>query len=248
MIKVGIIGGTGKLGRDIIAVLSGQEEIAVGAVVTRRGNSYAGQALDTLVPQADGSIIIRDSISEAAEFSDLFIDCTSARTMMDDNFRSYSLANRPLIVATTGFNAEDLERIAELSAAIPVVMCPNFSIGVYRFLKLVRLAAVEFGMNADIDILESHHKYKKDKPSGTALAIQKAIGSTGVEAPVTIHSVRAGNIIGEHSVMFTTGDNERIELSHKVYSRQGFSQGVISTVKWIADKQPGLFGIADIFG
>ena len=126
-------------------------------------------------------------------------------------------------------------------------MCPNFSIGVYKFLKLIRLAATEFGVDSDIDIIEYHHKFKKDKPSGTAMAIEQSIRDTGVRELIHTHSIRSGNIIGEHSVLFTTKDNERIEISHKIYSREGFSKGVIDTIKWISNKESGLFGIEDIF-
>lgn len=104
-----------------------------------------------------------------------------------------------------------------LAESIPLVICPNFSIGVYKFLKSIKLASIGFSINTDINILEYHHKFKKDKPSGTAIAIANTIRESGFEERINIHSVRAGNIVGEHSVLFTTNDNERIEISHKIY-------------------------------
>lgn len=246
MIKVGIVGGTGKLGKDIIKLLSDQTDILIGAVVARKGNPFVGNDLGSLIDGLFPNILIEDNIPDSINKCDIYIDCTSAEAMMS-NYDAYRLANKPVIIATTGFNTEDIERLSTLSSSIPIVICPNFSIGVFKFLKLNKLAATEFGMNSDIDIFEYHHKYKKDKPSGTAIAIAHSIKDTGLEDPINIHSVRSGNIIGEHSVMFTTNDNERIEIAHKIYSRAGFSKGVIETIKWISSKQAGLYGIEDIF-
>lgn len=246
MIRVGIVGGTGKLGRDIIKLLLDQADISIGAVIARRNNPYVGKDLGALIDDRSTNIVIQDNITDTIEKCDLYIDCTTADSTMT-NYDAYSLANKPVVIATTGFTQGDIERIAKLSVSMPIVICPNFSIGVYKFLKLIKLAAEEFGLISDLDIFEYHHKFKKDKPSGTAIAIANTIRDSGIEDQISIHSVRSGNIIGEHSVLFTTNDNERIEISHKIYSREGFSKGVIQTIKWISRKQSGLYGIEDIF-
>jgi 4-hydroxy-tetrahydrodipicolinate reductase len=247
MIKVGIVGGTGKLGKDILGLLLDHEEMEVGAVITRRNNKYVGGDAGALTDNRTTGITVTDDILAAKDCCDLFIDCTNAQAFMEDNYGAYVLTNKPVIVATTGFNAQDTDKIARLAQSAAVVICPNFSIGVFQFLKLVRLAAREFGIHSDIDIFDYHHKMKKDKPSGTALKIRDAIQDTGLETPIAIHSVRAGHMIGEHSVLFTTEENERIELSHKIYSREGFSRGVITAIKWINQRETGLYGLEDIF-
>lgn len=246
MIRVGIVGGTGKLGKDIIRLLIEHTEITLGAVVARKNNPFAGKELGSLIESQITDIIIQDDILGASEKCDLYIDCTNVDSFME-NYDAYVLGNKPVIIATTGFESKDMEKINLLAESIPVVICPNFSIGVYKFLKLIKLAASEFCIDANIDILEYHHKFKKDKPSGTAIEIAKTIRESGFEEQINVHSVRAGNIVGEHSVLFTTDDNERIEISHKIYSRDGFSRGVMETIKWIIDKDVGLYGIEDIF-
>lgn len=246
MIRVGVVGGTGRLGRDIIKLIVEREDIVVGAVTTRSNNLFAGKDVGSLVDDRIVGTIIRDNLVETIEYCDVYIDCTIAEAFME-NYDTYLLAGKPVIIATTGFSEQELERIKILGRAIPVAICPNFSIGVYKFLKLIKLAAKEFGVDADIDVFEYHHKYKKDKPSGTAVQMVNSIRDSGIDEPINIHSVRAGNIIGEHSVLFTTSDNERIELSHKIYAREGFSRGVVTAIKWIADKEAGLYGLEDIF-
>ncbi|WP_040952071.1 4-hydroxy-tetrahydrodipicolinate reductase [Gorillibacterium massiliense] len=247
MTRVGIVGGTGKLGRDIVKMLIDHKEISIGAVVTRKGSSFVGKDLSTLTDNGIAGVVIEDELLGTGDKCDLYMDCTSADSFLD-NYDAYVENKRPVIFATTGFEPVHMDKIQQLAERVPVVVCPNFSIGVYKFLKLIKLAAVEFGVSADIDIIEYHHKFKKDKPSGTALAIADALRDSGFERDITMHSVRAGNIIGEHHVQLTTDDNERIEISHKAYSREGFSKGVLETIHWIMQKEEaGLYGIGDIF-
>lgn len=244
MIRVGIVGGTGKLGSDIIRLLMDHNEITLGAVIARKINPFVGKDVGSIIDKQNTDIRIQDDVLGSREKCDVYIDCTNADSFIN-NYEAYVLSNKPVIIATTGFDSKQMRKIHELAESIPVVICPNFCIGVYKFLKLIRLAAIEYGLNADIDIFEYHHKHKKDKPSGTAMAIASTIRDTGREEHIHLHSVRAGNIIGEHSILFTN-DNERIEISHKIYSREGFSRGVIETIKWMIHQEAGLFGIEDI--
>lgn len=247
MIRVGIVGGTGKLGKDILGLLLDHTEITVGAVIVRKSNRDIGRDIGFLIDNRLTNIHIVDDILESSDHCDVYIDCTNANSFINDNYDAYVLVNKPIIIATTGFNSDHIEQISKLAQSTAVVICPNFSIGVLKFLKLVEMAAREFGMNSDIDIFELHHKHKIDKPSGTAIKMVDTIKGTGVEDDISIHSVRAGNIIGEHSVVFTTDENERIELSHKIYSRESFAKGVIQTIKWIVHNGTGLYGLEDIF-
>lgn len=247
MIRVGIVGATGKLGRDIAGLLTQREDMAVGAVIGRSGSPWIGQDLGMVTGSGETGLRITGDLLATKDECDVYIDCTHAKALMEDNFPAYALLHKPVIVATTGFGPAELERLTGLSLSMPVAICPNFSMGVYKFLKLVRLAAEEFGQHADIDVSEIHHKFKKDQPSGTAKKIRDTILQTGVESPVHMHSIRAGQVIGEHSVLFTTPENERIELSHKVYSREGFAQGVFTVIQWISQRPPGLYGLEDIF-
>jgi 4-hydroxy-tetrahydrodipicolinate reductase len=250
MLKVGIAGGTGKLGKDILAQLLDHGEIAVGAVIARRGNPFVGKDAGALIGRLPVGVEISGELASTRDCCDVYIDCTNADAFRT-NAEAYLAAGKPVIIATTGFDAEGHDSIGLLARNVPVVVCPNFSIGVYKFLKLVRLAAEMLDSDMDIDILEYHHKQKKDMPSGTAKKLADTIrevrGNTGSATEVSIHSIRAGNLIGEHSVSFINGENERIELSHKIFSRDSFAKGIVQTVKWIHEQDVGLYGIEDIF-
>lgn len=252
MIRVGIAGGTGRLGKEMAGLLLQQEDMGVGAVIGRRGSPLAGADLGELLGMGPLGRTVAGTIEETLDQCDVYIDVTNAQGFRQ-NAPAYREARKPLIIGTTGFDAEGLEQIKELSRHMPVAVCPNFSIGVYKFLKLVRYAASLLDAGMDVDVIEAHHKMKKDSPSGTAKKLMEAVKEErrklGVDDPVVhAHSIRAGSIVGDHSVIFTGLDNERIELTHRVQSRDGFAQGVLHSVRWIAGKDHGLYGLDDLFG
>lgn len=255
MIRVGVVGGTGKLGKDIIGLLSGHGDMEAAAVVTRKGNPYAGKDISALTGGGEetGRRITED-IRETFGLCDVYIDCTNAEVFRE-NAGAYLEVRKPVILATTGFDDEGEKQIRALSRLVPVVVAPNLSIGVYRFLQLVRTAAQLLDAGVDIDIVEAHHKGKKDSPSGTANRLKEIIGEerrrkTGAEAEreISVHSIRAGAIVGEHTVQFISGDNERITLSHAIESRTAFAEGAVRAVKWIMGQDQGLYGPEDVFG
>lgn len=161
MIRVGVVGGTGKLGREIIRLLMNHADLSLGAVITRKGNVLVGEDAGCLVDGRKTGIVIQDQILATIDQCDMYIDCTNAEALLAENDRAYSIACKPVVIATTGLINEDMERIEKLSESMPIVVCPNFSIGVYKFLKLVQLAATEFGNYSDIDIFEYHHKTER---------------------------------------------------------------------------------------
>ncbi len=171
----------------------------------------------------------------------------------------------PIVIGTTGFNPRQLRQIRTLAARTPTVLAPNMSLGVNLLLDLVGQVARSLGDAYDVEIVEAHHRFKKDAPSGTALALARAAGDAlgrrlervGVEGrsgfgerkttDIGLLSVRAGDIAGEHTVMFG-GIGERIELVHRAHSRDAFARGAIRAAQWLADKEPGLYGMRDVLG
>ena len=171
----------------------------------------------------------------------------------------------PLVVGSTGFSAEAKAQIGELAHAIPIVMSPNMSIGVNLVIEIAAQLATRLGKDFDIDILESHHRHKKDAPSGTALRLAEEIAKALLRRPEEIRTSRVGNIgerkreeigvqtlrggdvVGEHTVYFF-GDGERIELTHRASSREQFGRGALRAAKWIQGKAPGLYGMSDVLG
>ncbi|MDX1605885.1 MAG: 4-hydroxy-tetrahydrodipicolinate reductase, partial [Candidatus Competibacterales bacterium] len=173
---------------------------------------------------------------------------------------------RSLVIGTTGFDPQQRERIAAAARDIPVVFAPNMSAGVNLCLKLLQTAARALGDEVDIEIIEAHHRHKVDAPSGTALRMGEEVaralgrnledcavyareGHTGERHPGSIGfaTVRAGDIVGEHTVMFADA-GERIEITHKASSRLTFARGAVRAARWLSGRGPGLYDMQDVLG
>ena len=173
---------------------------------------------------------------------------------------------KALVIGTTGMDESLLSEINSASSAIPIVVAPNMSVGVNVLFKLTELAAKTLGADSDIEITEAHHRHKVDAPSGTALKLGQTIadamgtdlesravytrkGKTGArkEGSIGFQSVRAGDIVGEHTIMFA-GTGERLELVHKATSRRNYAEGALRAAQWLANKSSGLFDMQDVLG
>ena len=152
----------------------------------------------------------------------------------------------PLVIGTTGLEASDLEAIDAAGSEIAVLQASNMSLGIAVLTKLAREASVAMGPDVDIEIIESHHRFKKDAPSGTANALADAIRQTHGERP-PIHSTRLGDEIGRHTV-FVAALGERLELTHVATDRDVFARGALRAAEWLARQKPGRDSIADVVG
>ncbi len=171
---------------------------------------------------------------------------------------------RAMVIGTTGFTGEDKGRIAEAAKRIPVVMAANFAVGVNAAYKLAEIAAGILGDAYDVEIVEAHHRHKVDAPSGTALHLGQVVaqslgrdleknavfgrkGDLGERKPKQIgfHSIRGGDIVGEHSVIFA-GAGERVEVTVRSQSRATYAAGALRAAKWLQGRAPGLYGMADV--
>ena len=170
------------------------------------------------------------------------------------------------VLGTTGLTPEEQAAVDAAATKVPVVQSSNYSLGVNLLLDLVRRAAATLGEEYDIEVVEMHHRMKKDAPSGTALMLAKAAaegrdvdlddvaiyGREGLvgERPageIAIHALRGGSVVGDHTVMFA-GDVERVEITHKAQSREAFAAGALRAAEWTAGKQPGLYSMRDVLG
>ncbi len=147
----------------------------------------------------------------------------------------------PLVIGTTGHPSTNLRAMQEAAKIVPLLYSPNFSLGMSVCLDLVSRIAQKLKDLATIEIIEAHHAQKKDKPSGTALSLAKAVGKE-----VPIHSIRAGDIVGDHTVIFALG-GERIEIKHQAHNRDAFALGALRAAKFLLDKPAGLYTLKDIF-
>jgi 4-hydroxy-tetrahydrodipicolinate reductase len=204
-------------------------------------------------------------MSKGLTSSDVVIDFSRSEATFD-LIKQALKTKTPMLIGTTGFEARQLTRIKRAAETIPILLAPNTSIGVNSTLALLESAAKMLGKKADIEIVEAHHKHKLDAPSGTAIrmgeTIADAIGQKFSKRQVTqsrfdnrirkkgeigLSSIRAGEIIGEHKVMFVL-DNEEIVIEHKAHNRQCFAEGAVEAAIWLAKQKPGYYSMQDFLG
>lgn len=262
-IRVAIAGAGGRMGRQLIQAAAQLEGVQLGAALERPGSSLLGSDAGELAGIARTGVNVTDSLDEVADCFDVFIDFTRPEGTLS-HLEFCRQHGKGIVIGTTGFDEAGKRAISDAAAQIPVVFAANFSVGVNVMLKLLEKAARVMGDYTDIEIVEAHHRHKVDAPSGTALAMGEAIaqamdkdlkdcavysreGYTGERVPGSIGfaTVRAGDIVGEHTAMFAdTG--ERIEITHKASSRMTFANGAVRSALWLSGKKNGLYDMRDV--
>jgi 4-hydroxy-tetrahydrodipicolinate reductase len=210
-------------------------------------------------------VTIGDRIEQHLESSTVIIDFTNPEASLS-YLRAATKKAVPIVIATTGFNAKQLAELKRLSRRTPTLLSANTSLGVNVLVSLLGKAAKMLGDDYDVEIVEAHHRFKKDAPSGTALALGKSVatalnrdldkigingrkGMVGERSTkeIALLSVRAGDIVGEHTVIFG-GIGERLEFIHRAHSRDTFARGAIRAALWLAKQKPGLYDMQDVLG
>jgi len=262
-VRIAISGAAGRMGRTLIAAIAAHAELRLSAALEQpRSEQLAVDAGVLAGLEPLGVALTADAA--AAEF-DVLVDFSAPAATLAVLPVCVD-AGRGLVIGTTGFDADGLARIREASAHIPVVMAPNMSVGVNLALRLIRLAAEALGEEADVEIVEAHHHHKVDAPSGTALRMGEVVaaalgrdleavadhGRHGITGPrersrIGFHSIRAGDVIGDHTVLFATA-GERLEITHKASSRDNFALGALRAAGFCARAPAGLYGMHDVLG
>lgn len=234
MIKLGVLGAGGRMGRRVIELAKEDKDFEVMFALERRGHPMAGKGLGPIKvsSSADGIFLV-----------DVAVDFTVPEAAME-NLNYVLKYKKPLVLGTTGFKDDEAGRIKEAAKSIAVVFSPNMSIGVNLLFGLAADVAQKLGSAYDIEIVEAHHKAKKDAPSGTAKKLGQVI-SDATGRNITIHAIRAGDIIGDHTIVYA-GNHERIEIKHQAHSRDVFALGALRAAKWVAHKPPGLYSMQDV--
>ena len=210
-------------------------------------------------------IVIRDDLSAAMERGEVVIDFSTPEATLE-HLRIVVQHRRPMVIGTTGFSAPELAELKALVKPIPCVLSPNMSVGVNIIFKVIAEMAKSFGEEYDIEVIEAHHRLKKDAPSGTALkmgeilarAMNRDLDQVGVYArkgligerrrgEIGIQAIRAGDIVGDHTVLFG-GMGERVEVTHRVQSRDTFARGALRAARWVVKQPPGLYDMMDVLG
>lgn len=261
--RVAIIGASGRMGKTLIDAVNQKAGLTVSAAIERPDSSLIGVDAGELAGVGKLGVTVVGAIEEVINQFDVLIDFTTPETTTH-NLEVCVAHNKKIIIGTTGFDESGLAAIDQAAQKIAVIFAANFSVGVNLCLKLLAQTAEVLDEGYDIEVIEGHHRHKVDAPSGTALRMGQVVadtlgrdlkecavygreGITGARDADTIGfaTVRAGDIVGDHTVLFAT-EGERVEITHKASSRMTFAKGAARCCGWIADKSTGLFDMQDV--
>jgi 4-hydroxy-tetrahydrodipicolinate reductase len=263
-VKIAVAGASGRMGRMLIEATLKDEGAVLAAAFDRPGSTVIGKNAGELVGLSS-DVLVTDNVREALAKADCLIDFTRPEGTLE-HLRLCRELGVALVIGTTGFEEAGKAEIQAAAQDIPVVFAPNMAVGVNVVFKLLDLAARILNQGYDIEVVEAHHKFKVDAPSGTALRMGEVVanalgrdlkecaiygreGVTGERDPSTIGfaTVRGGDIVGDHNVMFC-GIGERVEIAHKAGSRMPYALGSLRAARFLADKKAGLFDMQDVLG
>ena len=234
MVKLGIAGVCGKIGRRIYELASFDRDFEVTLGLEKKGTPMIGREL--------GKIKV-SSIPDGIFLVDVFVDFTTPEET-EANIDYVARYKKAYVLGTTGLNDAQLKKVEDISKVIPVVFSPNMSVGVNVLFTMLPEIAKRLGPDYSIEIVEAHHKAKKDAPSGTAKKFAQILAdATRKEIPT--HAIRLGDIVGDHTIIFC-GNSERIEIKHQAHSRDLFALGALKAAKWIMGKPAGLYSMQDV--
>lgn len=265
MIRAVVSGAAGRMGSRIIALMKETEELSLVGALENKGHQAIGKDAGEVAGIGKTGIIISEDLESLINSCDVIIDFTLPSATLGR--LNTALKNRKaMVIGTTGFKKEEIADIRSLVNEIPCLMAPNMSVGVNLLLKVIADIARVLKDDYDVEIIEAHHRMKKDAPSGTAIKMAQVIadalgrnldevgtyarkGMIG-ERPkkeIGLQTIRAGDIIGEHTILFG-GLGERIEVTHRVSSRDTFARGALRAALWVVNQKPGLYDMQDVLG
>jgi len=256
--RVCVLGPSGRMGRAVIDAAAGRDEVRIAAAVDRADAGGIGM-------EVVAGVVTTADLAAGFAASDVYVDFTTPAST-----RAAAIAararKRAAVIGTTGLSADDEAAVDALAEVAPIVVAANFSLGVNLVLGLVRTAARALGTEWDAEVVETHHRAKRDAPSGTALMIARAIaaghgsnyddvkrhtrdGDVGARprGEIGVSAVRGGDVVGEHTAYFF-GAAERIEISHRATSRAIFAAGALRAAAWVVGKPPGRYDMLAVLG
>ncbi len=266
MMRTVITGVSGRMGGTLLRLAREASEITVVGATARPGSSAVGQdaALAARQNEPMGLTVVDDLGQALEQGAQVVIDFTSAEASVE-HARLCSVRGVPMVIGSTGFTLEAREEVAAFARSVPVVLAPNTSVGVNVVIQVAAELARVLGEGFDVEVLETHHRMKKDAPSGTALrlaeVLAQALGRTSEDLvysrrgwsgarsqrEIGVQALRGGDVVGEHTVFFL-GEGERIELTHRATSRDQFGKGALRAAGWVVAQRPGLYDMADVLG
>ena len=245
MIKIVISGISGKMGERIGALASQDKNFEIAGALEVSSSPAIGKDIGELLAIGKINKKIETDFNKIAPFCDVLIEFTACSATLE-HLEIAVKNKKATVIGTTGFSKDEVEKIKNASKKIPIVFSPNMSIGANLMFEITEEIAKALGEDYEAEIIEAHHNQKKDAPSGTAKRLGEAVSKVKGKMP-QIHSMRMGDIVGDHTVIFA-GIGERVELTHRAHSRDAFAKGALDAVKFLIGKQPGLYTMADVIG
>jgi len=263
MINVIVCGGCGKMGSKVAQLIYQNKDMGLIGIIESPSHPDIGKVWGRSLGIGETGILIKDDLEEIIQNADQIVEFTNPQVSLE-HLEIVSKYKKAMIMGTTGFSSKEIEIINKLAQGTPFLLSPNMSLGVNLLFKLAAETAAALGDDYDIEIVEAHHRFKKDAPSGTAKKLAQEIakakvinldevaiyGREGIigergKGEIGIHSIRSGDITGEHTVMFTAL-GERLELTHKAHSRDTFAHGTIQAIKFMKGKPSGFYEMKDV--
>ncbi len=266
MIRVVVCGAMGRMGKAVLAVLRDRTHgcVLAGAVEAARHPALGRDAFEAAgLGRAD--VPVSDDFARAIGEADVAVDFTHAGSSVE-HARATAAAGKAIVIGSTGLTAEQTAAVRAAAGSVPCVLSPNMSVGVNLMFKTAADMAKVLGDDYDVEIVEVHHRFKKDSPSGTAVkladAVADALGRTMKDAGVYgrrgmvgertrneigVFAIRAGDVVGEHTLIFG-GIGERLEITHRAHSRDTFARGAVRAAAWVVGKPPGLYDMKAVLG
>jgi 4-hydroxy-tetrahydrodipicolinate reductase len=234
MIKLGIAGSCGKMGRRIYELAGLDKDLEVALALEKKGTPLIGKDLGKIKVSSnlDGLFLV-----------DVLVDFTLPEAV-DTHLDYVAKYKKAYVLGTTGLSDAQKSKVEEVAKIVPIVFSPNMSVGVNVLFSMLPEIAKKLGPDYSVEIVEAHHKAKKDSPSGTAKKLAEVITQV-TKKGVPTHSIRLGDIFGDHAIIFC-GNSERIEIKHQAHSRDLFVVGALKAAKWIFEKPAGLYSMQDV--
>jgi 4-hydroxy-tetrahydrodipicolinate reductase len=262
-IKAVVVGAAGKMGSRIIHIIKETPSIKVHRAIERPDHPSVGKDIGEVIGLGKMDIPLEGGLK--GKGGDVVINFTSPQASLE-SLEFAKEAGLAVVIGTTGLSPEQIERVKDLSKSVRCVFSPNMSVGVNVMFRVVQEVAQVLGPDYDIEIVEAHHRLKKDSPSGTAVKLGELIGKSlgrdfgkvGVygrkgmigertKEEIGMQVIRAGDIVGEHTVLFG-GIGERLEIIHRAHSRDNFARGAVRAALWVVNQQNGLYDMQDVLG
>ncbi|TFG90897.1 MAG: 4-hydroxy-tetrahydrodipicolinate reductase, partial [Syntrophobacterales bacterium] len=253
------------MGGRIITLIHGDDRMELVGAVDMKGHHLVGSDVGSYLGLGETSVLLGDDLAECIGRGDVVIDFSSHAASVE-HLRVAAEHNKAIVIGSTGLTPDEMKQVAELSKRARCVLAPNMSVGVNVLFKVLKDVAGILGDGYDVEIVEAHHNQKKDAPSGTAVKMAQIIaqvldrdiekagvygrrGMVGArsQTEIGVHAVRAGDIVGEHTVIFG-GMGERLEFIHRAHSRDNFAQGAIRAALWVTGRENGLYDMQDVLG